>query len=176
MKTLLTTILLGVFLIFFGINATAQANDPGWKHYEYHEINLQFDLPADFTFEFPATDTLYFIGYNNLITFTFRQLPFGIYSDEQRKAELYRQVGFNGDYSQDPNFSSGTISTGYLMVGTLANMDNTNEDCLVMLMSDPKNPQLNYIISLTYGGEGNTNSAAYTQARKVIEKFGPIVR
>lgn len=176
MKTIFATLLFGGFLIFFGLNTNAQSNDPGWKHYEYHEINLQFDLPADFTFEFPDKDSLSFVGHNNLITFSFRQLPFGIYSDEQRKAELYRQGGFTGDYSEDVNFMSGTTTNGYYMAGTHAFLNAGNEDCVTMLMSDPKNAQLNYIISITYGGEDNSNSAAYAQASKIVEKFGPIVR
>lgn len=176
MKTIFTSILIAGIFIIFGIDTNAQSNDPNWKHYEYHEINLQFDLPADFTFEFPDKDSLSFIGYNNLITFSFRQLPFGIYSNEQRRIELYRQGGFTGDYSEDVNFISGTTANGYYMAGTLAFMNADNEDCVSMLLSDPKNAQLNYLISLTYGGEGNSNSAAYVQASKIIEKFGPIVR
>lgn len=174
MRTILNSILfVGIFIIF-GFKATAQSDDPNWKHYEYHEINLQFDLPADFTFEFPDKDSLSFIGYNNLVTFSFRQLPYGIYSDEQRKSELYRKGGFTGDYSEDVNFRSGKTANGYYMAGTHAFMNSGNEDCVSMLLSDPKNAQLNYLISITYGGEGNTNSAAYAQASKIIDKFGPI--
>lgn len=176
MKTICATILFISIIIIFGSNAGAQSNDPNWKHYEYHEINLQFDLPADFTFEFPSKDSLSFVGYNNLITFSFRQLPFGIYSDEQRKTELYRQGGFTGDYSEDVNFMSGTTANGYRMAATHAFMNSNNEDCVTFLLSDPKNAQLNYLISITYGGEDNSSSAAYIQASKIIEKFGPIVR
>jgi len=167
----LKVLLSSVFLLNF---TSAFSQEVEWKHYEYPDINLQFDLPADFEFEYPENGTLSFVGKNSLITFMFFRVDKAIISDEQRREELYSQAGMTDDISDDPNFMSGTTANGYYMAGTTAQVDGIEEPAVVMLLTDPGNNQLNFLIVTTYGGEEATDSSAYDQAGKILQKFGPI--
>lgn len=161
-------------LLFFLTLTSVYSQSVEWKHYEYPDINLQFDLPADFEFEYPDGGTLSFVGKNSLITFMFFRIDKAILSDEQRKEELYLQAGMTDDHSDDPNFMSGTTANGYYMAGTTAQVEGIEEPAVVMLLTDPGNNQLNFLIVTTYGGEEATDSSAYDQAGKILQKFGPI--
>lgn len=160
-------------LLFILIFPAAKTQTVEWKHYEYNDINLQFDLPADFTFDYPDEGGIAFTGHNAWVTFIFKQISIGIFTDEERKAELYRQGGFTGDYSADVNFMSGLSTNGYNGAGTHCNLNN-GDDAVMFLYSDPKNAYLNFLITISYGGEENTNEVAYTMASNIINKFGPI--
>ena len=82
----LKVLLSSVFLLNF---TSAFSQEVEWKHYEYPDINLQFDLPADFEFGYPENGTLSFVGKNSLITFMFFRVDKAIISDEQRREELH---------------------------------------------------------------------------------------
>lgn len=168
-KLLLTLILISTF-------PSAFSQEVEWKHYEYPDINLQFDLPADFVFEYPEEGGLSFIGYNNWIKFTFKRIDKAITGDEQRRSEFYNQFGYDGDYSGDGSFMSGTTANGYYLAGSVGVDLDTNQETLLMMLSDPKNNTLNFLISTTYGGETNTDSIAYKQADRIIQNFRPIVK
>ena len=167
----LKVLLSSVFLLSF---TSAFSQEVEWKHYEYPDINLQFDLPADFEFEYPDDGTLSFVGKNSWITFMFLRVDKAIISDEQRKAELYLQAGMTDDHSDDPNFMSGTTANGYYMAGTTVQIEELTEPAVAMLLSDPGNNQLNFLIVTTYGGEEATDSPAYKQAGIILQRFGPI--
>jgi len=172
MNKSLTRTILSLTLLLIILSANAQSVE--WKHYEYPDINLQFDLPADFVFEYPDDGSLSFTGRNSSITFIFKRVEKAIVSDAQRKEELYLQAGFTNDYSDDPNFMTGTTTNGYYMAGTTAQIEELDEAAIVMLLSDPRNNELNFLIVTTYGGEEETDQTAYEQAGNIILKFGPI--
>jgi hypothetical protein len=174
MKNSLFKVLLSSVLLLSFTSAFSQEVE--WKHYEYPDINLQFDLPADFVFDYPEEGGLSFVGYNNWVKFTFRRIEKAITGDDQRRAELYKQVGYDGANSDDGSFMSGTTANGYYMAGTVGVDLETNQETLLMMLSDPGNNTLNFLISTTYGGEINTDSVAYRQAGKIIMNFGPIVK
>lgn len=170
-------LLKSLFTILFLFTLTSVYTQPvEWKHYEYPDLNLQFDLPADFVFEYPAEGGLTWIGHNSWLTFTFKRIDKAITSSDQRRAELYKHVGYDGENSGDGSFMSGTTANGYYYAGTAGVNLETNQDTLFMLLSDPGNNTLNFLISTTYGGEGNEDSPAYTQAGNILLKFGPIVK
>ena len=172
MKDRFLKVLLGSVLLLGFSSAFSQEVE--WKHYEYPDINLQFDLPGDFEFEYPDDGTLSFVGKNSWITFIFRRVDKTIISEEQRKEELYLQAGMTDDHSEDPNFMSGTTANGYFMAGTTVQIEELDEPAVAMLLSDPGNNQLNFLIVTTYGGEEATDSPAYKQAGIILQKFGPI--
>jgi hypothetical protein len=172
MNNLFSKIFLSFFFLVFFTSAFSQEAE--WKHYEYPDINLQFDLPADFEFEYPDDGTLSFVGKNSWVTFMFRRIEKAIISEEQRKEELYLQAGMTDDHSGDPNFMSGTTANGYFMAGTTVQIEELDEPAVAMLLSDPGNNQLNFLIVTTYGGEEATDSPAYKQAGIILQKFGPI--
>lgn len=174
MKNSFLKVLLSSFFLLSFTSAFSQEVE--WKHYEYPDINLQFDLPADFVFDYPEEGGLSFVGYNNWLTFTFKRIDKAITGDQQRRSELYLQAGFDSDNPEDSNFMSGTTANGYYMAGTVGVNEENNLETIVMLLSDPKNNTLNFLISTTYGGEDNTDSPAYNQAGTILAKFGPIVR
>lgn len=174
MKNVIANTCITVLLVFICFSGFSQPSE--WKHYEYKDINLKFDLPVDFVFEYPADGGLSFIGYNKLITLNFKRVDKPIVSFEQRKAEFYLQAGYKGDYSGDVNFMSGTSRQGYLYVATASNDEATHEDFLFMMLSDPKDNTLNFQIAITYGGEENTNTMAYEQAIQLVSSFSPIVK
>jgi len=145
-----------------------------WKHYEYPDINLQFSLPADYEFEYPDDSRLAFKGHNNLTTFYFQRIDTTITTSEQRKEVLYLAGNFTNDSEEDGNFQSGVSTLGYLFAGTVIYVHELEETAVAMLLSDPKDNELNFFIFVTYGGEGDPDSPAYDQARTILMKLGPI--
>lgn len=169
LKTLCSLLLL---LIFNSVDSQTAV----WKHYEYHDLNLQFDLPADYVFKYPDDSRLAFSGHNNLTTFYFERIDRTITNQEQRKQALYSFDKSGNNQDEDPNFQSGVTATGYLSAGTVVLVNDINETAIAMVMSDPNNNRLNFYIFVTYGGEGNEDSPAFDQARTILLKFGPIIK
>lgn len=161
-------------LLFFLTLTSVYSQSVEWKHYEYPDINLQFDLPADYEFEYPDDERLAFSGHNSLTTFYFERIDTAITTEEQRKEMLYRNDISNENPGEDPNFKSGVLALGYLYVSSVFYIHELEEPAIAMVLSDPNNNKLNFFIFLTYGGEGNTDSPAYDQARTILMKFGPI--
>jgi len=172
MKTPLLKTLSGFLFVLFICSANGQPVE--WKHYEYPDINLKFDLPADYEFEYPDDGTIAFKGYNSLTTFYFKRIEATINTAEERMAALYGFGSFTNDSEEDGNFQSGITAPGYLFAGTVVYVHDLDETAVAMLLTDPKNSNLNFFIFVTYGGEGNPDSPAYNQARTILSKFGPI--
>lgn len=161
------------FVLFLG-SATANSQSVEWKHYEYKDINLQFDLPSDYEFEYPDDGSLAFSGHNNLTTFYLKRVDTEISTVEQRKEALYLHGNIASDTDEDLNFQSGVTGMGYLFAGTAILVHELNESAVAMLLSDPTDSKLNFFIFVTYGGEDNENSPAYEQAGAILLKIGPI--
>lgn len=161
------------FMLLLG-SAYANSQSVEWKHYEYKDINLQFDLPADYEFEYPDDGSLSFSGHNNLTTFYLKRIDTEISTDEQRKEALYLHGSIARDTDEDPNFQSGVTVMGYLSAGTAIQVHELNESAVAMLLSDPTDSKLNFFIFVTYGGEDNEASPAYEQAGAILLKIGPI--
>jgi hypothetical protein len=161
-------------LLLMVISASAISQSAEWKHYEYKDINLQFDLPADYEFTYPDDGTLSFKGHNNLTTMYFNRVDKALYTEEDRKTELYAQAGYIYDGTEDPNFHADKALSGYYVAMTMIITRDTEELAIASLFSDPKNNRLNFFVYATVGENATLDSPSYIQARDILMKIKPI--
>lgn len=152
--------------------AKAQIASAEWKQYTYADLNLSFELPADFVFEYPG-ESLGFIGSNSLGKFSMLVVKELIPGRDERRNRMFTLSGltYNPDAEQDIRY--GTTNNGYEMIGTVFESDD-NLGVIVMFLTDVKYRNLNYYITLTYGEEGGGNNPAYLQAQRIINGISPI--
>lgn len=161
-------------LLLILISALALSQTAGWKHYEYKDINLQFDLPADYEFTYPDDGSLSFKGHNNLTTLFFNRVDKALYTEEQRKIELYAQSGYIYDGTEDPNYHADKAFSGYNVVMTMIITLDTEELAIASLFCDPGNNSLNFFVYVTVGENATLDSPSYIQARDILMKIMPI--
>ena len=152
--------------------AKAQPASSEWKHYTYPDLNLMFDLPADFTFEYPD-ESLGFIGSNGLSKFSLLVVKEVFASKEQRRNKVYELSGYTYDPADEPDIKYGTTTNGYDMVGIVGETAD-QQGVAIMFLTDKKYSGLNFYVNLTYGDESGENTPAYQQALKILNSISPI--
>lgn len=160
-----------LLILIFG---SVKSQPAEWKHYEYKEINLQFDLPTDYEFTYPDDGSLSFKGHNNLTTMFFNRVDKPLYTEEQRKIELYAQAGYIYDGTDDPNYKADKALSGYYVTMTMIITHDTEELAIATLFSDPGNNRLNFFVYVTVGENATLDSPSYIQARDILLKIMPI--
>ncbi len=150
----------------------AQPASAEWKHYTYPDLNLSFDLPADFTFEYPD-ESLGFVGSNGLSKFSLLVVKEVFASTELRRNKVFELSGFTYDPSDEPDIRYGTTTNGYDMVGIVGETED-QLGVVIMFLTDKKYSGLNFYINLTYGEEGGENTPAYQQAMRILNSISPI--
>lgn len=170
-NTPVKTLICFLFLLIF---TTVKSQPTEWKHYEYKDINLQFDLPADYEFTYPDDGSLSFKGQNNLTKLFFTRVDKPLNTEEQRKRELYAQAGYAYDGTEDPNYHSDKAFSGYNVVMTMIITPDTEELAIAALFSDPGNNMLNFFVSVTVGENATLDSPSFIQARDIVMKIMPV--
>jgi len=163
-------------LLLLAVWSTGFTQPAAYKHYEYKDINLKFDLPADFVFTYPYKDELGFLGTNALGSLRFLMIRQPLKSFEERRARLYQQLGMQGEIPEDVNFKSGTTQNGYLHVSTIAELESYAHEVIITLLSDPKHPDFNFFMVFYYGGEEKTKGPEGQQFLNILKSFSPIVQ
>jgi len=162
-----------ISLIFLTLSAAnAQPASSNWKHYTYPDLNLSFDLPDDFTFEYPD-ESLGFVGSNGLSKFSLLVVKEVFATTEQRRNKVYALSGFTYNPSDEPDIRYGTTANGYDMVGIIGETED-QLGVVIMFLTDKKYSGLNFYINLTYGEEGGENTPAYQQALRILNSISPI--
>jgi len=152
------------------------AQPAAYKHYEYKDINLKFDLPADFVFTYPYKDELGFMGSNALGSLRFLAIRQPLKNFEERRVRFYQQLGVQGKIPEDVNFQSGTSQNGYLYVSTVTELDTYPNEVIIMLLSDPKHPDFNFFMIADFGGEDKIEGPEGQQFTNMVKSFSPIVK
>jgi hypothetical protein len=163
---LITTILLNISA------AKAQPASTEWKHYTYPDLNLSFDLPADFTFEHPD-ESVGFIGANSLSKFSLLVVKEVIASREEKRNKMYTLSGMIYDPAFESEIMYGTTSNGYDMIFCVGETED-ELGVVIMFLTDRKYSDLNFYINLTYGDDSSTDTPEYQQAQRILNSISPI--
>jgi hypothetical protein len=163
-------------LLLLVVWSTGFTQPAAYKHYEYKDINLKFDLPADFVFTYPYKDELGFMGSNALGSLRFLVIRDPLKSFEERRARFYKLLGVQGEIPEDVNFQSGTSQNGYLYVSTVTELDTYAHEVIIMLLSDPKHNDFNFFMIVDFGGEDKTEGPEGQQFLNIAKSFSPIVQ
>jgi hypothetical protein len=163
-------------LLLLLVWSTGYTQPAAYKHYEYKDINLKFDLPADFVFTYPYKEELGFMGSNTLGSLRFLVIRQPLKSFEERRARLYQQLGVQGKIPEDVNFQSGTSRNGYLYVSTVTELDTYAHEVIIVLLSDPKHNDFNFFMIADFGGEDKTEGPEGQQFSTILKSFSPIVQ
>lgn len=159
--------------LFLSISvANAQPASAEWKHYTYPDLNLMFDLPADFTFEYPD-NSLGFIGSNSLSKFSLLVVKEVFASREERRNKTYALSGYTYDPADEPDILYGTTTNGYDMVGIVGETAD-QQGVAIMFLTDKKYSGLNFYVNLTYGDESGHDTPGFQQALKILNSISPI--
>lgn len=177
MKTHLPKLLIFSLIVFSGINSFAQTYDSTWTHHEIKSLNLKFDLPSQFYFDY--NDSTGFSGSSMFARFELSHLDEEIIGLEAMDVKLYTILGIDTNQypiNDDPHYQHGTTESGYLMAGTIVEIENAGGQAMCFIMSDKSNPRLNFFLMGQYGGNSTSGSAGYGQVIRFIKSVGPIVK
>lgn len=173
----ISVIVFTFFLISWATTVQAQHYDTTWTHHEIKALNLQYDLPSQMSFN--NFDSSGFDGYSMFARLSLNHLNEELAGFEAMGSKLYQIIGIDENQfpiSDDPHYQHGTTESGYLMVGTIVNIEDVSEQALCFIMCDKSNPLLSFFIMAQYGGTYNSGSAGYGQSIRFMKSVAPIVK